>query len=127
MSSRRVFAGLFVMIVALAGFGRAAEATDVTGTWNFSVDLSDGGHGDPTFVFTQDKEVLTGSYDGPLGQLKVKGTVMDNKATFGFDFTTDDGVKHTATYTGVIESAKKMSGTVQFTEGPSGRWTAAKL
>jgi hypothetical protein len=100
-------------------------AVDISGTWSFSVDLDTGGHGDPTFVFKQDKETLTGSYDGPLGQYKVTGSVKENKAVFGFEFT-NDGETHKVTYTGTVESATKMSGTIEIADGPKGKWTAAR-
>jgi len=102
-----------------------APAADITGTWVFSVDLDNGGHGDPTFVFKQDKETITGTYDGPLGKYDVTGSVKDTKATFGFEFE-DDGVKHKASYTGTLESATKMNGTMEITDGPKGKWTATK-
>lgn len=122
---------LLIVMLALAGtvvgFARPSNpASDLSGTWVFSVDLDNGGHGDPTFVFKQDKENLTGSYDGPLGKYAVTGTVKDNKAVFGFEFTRDS-VKYKATYTGTIESATKMSGTMAITDdGPTGKWTATK-
>ena len=119
-----------LMLVALVGAVGALgspkpSAVDLSGTWQFSVDLEDGGHGDPTFVFRQDKESLTGSYDGPLGQYKVTGTVKDNKAEFGFEFT-NDGETHKATYTATVESSSKMVGSVSFSSGPTGKWTATK-
>ena len=115
---------LLTLAVAAAA-GTARPAVDLSGTWVFSVDLENGGHGDPTFVFKQDKEKLTGSYDGPLGQYNVTGTIKDNKAVFGFDFT-NDGENHKATYTAAVESATKMSGTMEITNGPKGKWTATK-
>lgn len=112
--------------VAASAVRPAVSAIDLTGTWVFSVDLDDDrGHGDPTFVFKQDKENLSGSYDGPLGQYKVAGTVKDNKAVFGFEFT-NDGVTHKATYSGTIEDAAKMSGTMEITDGPKGKWSATR-
>lgn len=120
---------LVALLLALVSVAAAARPTtpaiDLTGTWAFSVDLDNGGHGDPTFVFKQDKEILTGSYDGPLGQYKVTGTVKDNKAIFGFDFT-NEGVNHKATYSGTIEESTKMSGTLEITDGPKGKWTASR-
>ena len=121
---------LSAVLLALAGVvtGAARSTTpvvDLTGTWAFIVDLEAGGHGEPTFVFKQEKEVLTGSYDGPLGKHQVTGTVKDNKAVFGFDFPIED-VKHKATYTGTIEDATKMSGTMEISEGPKGKWTATR-
>lgn len=104
---------------------RATAPADISGTWQFSVDLDNGGHGDPTFVFKQDKETLTGTYDGPLGQYNVTGTIKDNKAVFGFEFTNEDQ-KHKATYTATVESATRMTGSMEITDGPKGKWTATK-
>src|SRR5689334_20358866 len=109
---------IFLSLVASVAGARSTlkPGTDISGTWVFSVDLDNGGHGDPTFVFKQDKESLTGTYDGPVGQYDVSGTIKDNKAVFGFEFTNDDG-KHKVTYTGTVESATKMSGTMEISEG----------
>jgi hypothetical protein len=126
MRSFLFFVILLAPIGVAAGAGRAtALAVDISGTWVFSVDLDDGGHGDPTFVFKQDKETLTGSYDGPLGQYNITGTVKENKAVFGFDFT-NEGETHKATYTGTVESGTKMSGTLELTGGPKGKWIATR-
>ena len=119
----------FLALTALIGGAEAshasAPAVEITGTWVFSVDLDNGGHGDPTFVLKQEKATLTGDYDGPLGQYKVTGTVKENTAVFGFEFT-NEGETHKATYTGTIESATRMSGTMEITGGPKGKWTATR-
>ncbi|HWO03013.1 MAG TPA: hypothetical protein VNS63_27480 [Blastocatellia bacterium] len=126
MKNRWLVIVVLTGVILIGAVGRAATSpVDISGTWTFSVDLEDGGHGDPTFVFTQVKEELSGSYDGPLGKHKVAGTVKDNKAVFGFEFSNEEQTRR-ATYTGVIESATKMSGTVEFTGGPRGKWTAVK-
>jgi hypothetical protein len=117
---------LIALIAAFPVFtGHTCGAADISGTWIFSVDLDSGGHGDPTFVFKQEGEKLTGTYNGPLGEYKVAGTVTDAKAVFGFDFTVD-GETGKATYTGTIESPTKMTGTVEFSNGQRGKWTATK-
>jgi hypothetical protein len=71
---------------------------------------------------------LTGSYDGPPGQREVTGSVTENRAVFGFEVASDDGSeKRKATYTATIESATKISGTVEFSpDGSRGKWTATK-
>jgi hypothetical protein len=102
-----------------------AAPVDISGTWQFSVDLATGDHGDPTFVLKQEGETLTGSYKGPLGEHKVKGTVQDKSVVLGFEFE-QQGQSLQATYKGTIESATKMSGTVEFTGGSTGKWTAVK-
>ena len=118
---------LFIsLIAALTVFtGHTSGVADISGTWKFSVDLEDGSHGDPTFVFKQEGDKLTGTYSGPLGEYKVTGAVTGAKAVFGFDFTYDDA-KEKITYTGNIESPTKMTGTVEFTGGERGKWTATK-
>ena len=107
----------------------AAFAADLSGTWQFSVDLQSGGHGEPTFVFEQKGETLTGTYKGPLGEYKIAGNVNGNQVTFSFDFT-QGGQPVTATYTARIESAGKMSGKVEFnTDGRDagwGKWVATR-
>ncbi len=114
------------LLIVWAGTIRsAAGGADISGTWSFSVDLDGGGHGDPTFVFKQEGDKLTGAYTGPLGEYPVTGTVTGDKAVFGFE-ATQEGEKIKATYTGTIESATKMAGTVQFGEGTRGKWTANK-
>ena len=118
-----LFIGLIAALPNCAG--HASGAADITGAWKFSVDLDSGGHGDPTFVFKQEGDKLTGTYSGPLGEYKVTGAVTGAKAVFGFDFTID-GEASKATYTGNIESSTKMTGTVEFRNGPSGKWTGTK-
>jgi hypothetical protein len=100
-------------------------ATDISGTWEFKVDLDNGGHGEPTFVFKQDGEKLTGSYTGPLGEQTVNGSVKGDQAVFGFEFN-QDGAAFKATYSGKIESLTKMTGTIEFSNGQKGKWTATK-
>jgi hypothetical protein len=121
---------LIILLIGLMGSlggvaGLTAGAADISGTWAFSVDLDDGGHGDPTFVFKQEGEKLTGTYSGPLGEHKVTGTVKGDKAVFGFEFSRE-GENVKATYTGTIESPTKMTGTVDFSGLARGKWTATK-
>ena len=117
---------VFLALIAAMVEGKPTTAVvDISGTWVFSVDLESGAHGDPTFIFKQDKEALMGTYEGPLGQFKVEGTIKENNAVFGFEFTTE-GVTRKASYTATVESATKMSGTMELSPGPKGKWTATK-
>jgi hypothetical protein len=117
------------LIGLIASFGAASPRVagiDISGTWVFSVDLQDGGHGDPTFVFKQEGEKVTGTYSGPLGEQNVTGTVKGDKAVFGFQ-ASRDGETIKATYTGTLESPTKMTGTVEFNGGEQrGKWTGTK-
>jgi hypothetical protein len=51
--------------------------------------------------------------------------VKGDKAVFGFDFSRE-GETYKATYTGTIETPTKMKGTVEFSIGARGKWTADK-
>jgi hypothetical protein len=119
---------LFIGLIAapLTSIGLTSGAADISGTWNFTVDLDSGGHGEPIFVFKQEAEKLTGTYNGPLGEYKVTGTVTGAKAVFGFEFP-QEGETGKATYTGTIESPTKMTGTVEFSGDKGsgrGKWVA---
>ena len=94
-----------------------AAQTDVTGTWNFAVEL-DVGAGEPTFVFTQEGETLTGTYQSPFGEADVTGTVTDNEIEFRF--STQGGE---AVYTGTIDG-DMMKGACDYGIVGEGTWEA---
>ena len=101
-----------------------AVAADVSGIWNFTVETP-AGTGNPTFVFKQDGEKLTGTYTGMLGKADVTGTVKDDKIEFQFE-ASYEGQKFTIRYTGTIESPTQMKGTARFADMGEGAWTATK-
>ena len=71
---------LITCFAALLGAMSApASASDLTGTWKFSVDLDNGEHGDPVFVLKQTKDQLTGTYEGPSGRQKVTGNIKGDR------------------------------------------------
>jgi hypothetical protein len=122
-------AAAFGIFVGAAPYLFAADL-NISGEWSFSVDLKNGGHGEPKFVLKQQGNKISGTYSGPLGEHEVTGTIEGAKAVFGFEFS-QEGENIKATYTAVIESATKMRGTVVFkTSGgekaASGDWTATK-
>jgi hypothetical protein len=124
-TSMRIFwLGLTLAMALLVSL----QAADISGKWTFSVDVDGGGHGDPTFVLKQASGKLTGTYDGPLGEREVSGTVTGDVAQFGFSVERD-GETIKVTYAAKIESPSKMSRTVKFEgagDGVSGTWTAVK-
>jgi len=127
---KHLLIALFISLIAAlpTTIGLSSGAADISGTWNFSVDLDSGGHGDPVFVFKQEAEKLTGTYNGPLGEYKITGTVTGAKAVFGFEFP-QDGENGKATYTGTIESPTKMTGAVEFIADKGtvrGKWVASR-
>ena len=121
MMKRIAAAAAGVMVVA----GLAvAEQTDVSGTWNFVVNL-DAGSGEPVFVFMQDGEILTGSYEGTFGSASVTGTVMGDRIEFTFGA---EGAGQ-ATYTGQITAGAEgmtMEGSCDYGDVGGGSWSATK-
>src|SRR5262245_13924659 len=127
---KRLLIAVFISLIAVSptSIGHTSGAVDISGTWNFSVDLDSGGHGDPIFVFKQEAEKLTGTYNGPLGEYKITGTVTGAKAVFSFEFP-QEGEKGKATYTGTIESPTRMTGTVELIADKGavrGKWVASR-
>jgi len=99
-------------------------AHDVSGHWEFNVDTA-AGSGTPSFVFKQDSEKLTGTYNGLFGKADLTGTVKGDQIDFKFDFSYSgqSGVAH---YTGTIDSATKMHGKVTIGDLGEGTWTGTK-
>jgi hypothetical protein len=119
-----------VLLASSEAACRSTPASNLIGTWLFHEDFDDGGSMHPMFVFKQWGDKLTGGYDGHLGQQEVTGST----AVFGFhtprpvrfyqiDFFLET---ITATYTGTLETETRMSGTVEFSNGIKGRWTAER-
>jgi hypothetical protein len=120
-----------VLLVSSEAACHSAPASNLTGTWIFHVDFETGGSGHPVFVFKQQGDKLTGSYEGGLGRQEVTGSITRGTAVFGFrtarpvqrDFYLET---ITVTWAGTLESETKMSGTVEFTDGQKGTWTAER-
>ncbi|MBI3664931.1 MAG: hypothetical protein HY236_01690 [Acidobacteria bacterium] len=109
---------LFLLLLPLALW-----AADITGNWNFSVDL-DAGSGNPSFTFQQDGEKLTGHYSGQLGEADLTGTVRGDDIEFTFTVKGDQG-ESTATFTGKI-SGDTMKGKAVYTNFGSGTFAARR-
>lgn len=101
-----------------------ALGADISGAWDFTVDVA-GGTGNPTFVFQQQGDKLTGTYKGLLGEAKVTGTVTGDKVAFSFQGEYG-GEKFKVEYTGTIESPTAMKGTARVAALGEGTWTAKK-
>jgi hypothetical protein len=115
---------LLVLFAALLAI--PALAADVSGTWQFSVDLDGGGHGDPTFVLKQAGAKITGTFKNPQGESPVTGTLTGNAIKLERKGERD-GQAFTATYAGKLDAPDKMSGTVTFSGGGgTGKWTATR-
>ena len=92
---------LFTLIVTLLALAGMALCADVSGTWNFDVQL-DAGSGTPTFTFKQDGEKITGTYKGQLGEAPLTGSVKGNAIKFTFKVT-PGGETVNAVFEGTIE------------------------
>jgi len=109
---------LFFLSVALA------LAADVTGKWRFEVETS-AGSGSPLFDLKQDGEKLTGTYTGALGEAPVTGTVKGDDVEITFEVS-PTGEKLVVKYTGKLEGADKIKGTVDLGGMAKGTFTGEK-
>ena len=117
---------ILLLGLSLGTAGAGASATDISGTWAFSINLEGGPQNvKNTFVFKQEGEKLTGDSSDGFPKGKVTGTVKGNKVEFSVEGKNGNGESVRINYTGVIESQTKMSGTLKFPKGP-GTWTATK-
>jgi len=101
---------------------QSSDKVDVTGTWAFAVETSQGS-GSPTFTFKQDGEKLTGQYKGAFGEAPLTGTVKGNAIEFSFKVTGQ--LEATITYKGTMEKSSGK-GTLSIPEVGSGTWTAKR-
>ena len=118
-----------VLTVVVVAFGLlstarlAAQATNVTGEWAFTVETDQGG-GTPMITFKQDGEKLTGKYAGQLGNADLTGTVKGN--AIHFTFTIDvQGQQAPVTYDGTVEK-NTMKGKLDIGGMVNGTFTATK-
>ncbi len=120
-----------LLIIVLLGLTLApgstgAGAADISGTWDFSVNLEGGPQNiTMTFVLKQEGEKLTGAPASGSGETKLTGTVKGNKVAFNVEGKNRSGEPYKYPYTGTIESPTKMTGACEFPKGP-GKWTATK-
>ena len=109
-----------VAFVCLLALGASTEAADISGTWEFEVDIADQ-QGTPSFTFEQDGEKLTGTYNGQFGEAELKGTIKGKKLEWSFEL--QPGAK--AVYKGELDG-EKMKGTCDYAGQADGTWTAEK-
>ena len=115
---KRIVAVVAVVMV-VAGLTVAAQ-TDVSGTWNFVVNL-DAGSGEPVFVFTQDGETLRGTYEGAFGSAELTGKITGDMIEFTF---AAEGAS-TATYAVKI-MGDMMEGTCAYGDAGGATWSATQ-
>jgi hypothetical protein len=107
-------------VLAMLVWVTPAQAQDIDGTWQFTVEL-DVGRGRPTFVFTQDGDTLSGIYQGIFDEADVSGTIQDDRVEFWFEL---QGGK--VTYSGTVD-ASTMIGTCDYVGVGSGIWKGERV
>lgn len=112
-----------VLYLTLGAGSQAAQDTDVTGTWDLSVD-SESGSGDAVLVLKQQGQELSGTYKGRMGEAPVSGSVNGNKVRFAVRLRFRD-LTFNVSYSGTVQG-DRMEGTVDFGDGRSGTWKAAR-
>lgn len=120
MSSLARLALVIAFVCMVCGFAASAGAADVSGTWEFKVDIA-GQQGTPTFVFKQDGQSLKGKYKGQFGEADLEGAIKDNKLEWSFEI--QPGAK--AVYKGELDG-DTMKGTCDYAGQADGTWTATK-
>jgi len=103
-----------------------AFAADVSGSWQMTVETSQGS-GTPTAVFQQKGEQLTGTLNSQIfGEVKITGSVKGNAIEFGFEGEAG-GQTIKVSYKGTIESPTAMKGTAVFAGfEDAATWSATK-
>ena len=117
---------MYKLICALLLCLPAVFAADISGTWQFNVETSQG-TGSPTVVFQQNGEQITGTFSSQIfGDAKLTGTVRGNAIEFGFQGDAG-GQTLKVSYKGTIESPTTMKGTAVYTGfDDKATWTATK-
>lgn len=103
----------------------APAAADLTGKWAFVVN-TDAGSGTPSVTFTQKGDTLTGHYSSQvLGEHDFKGTFKDGKIAFSFSADVQ-GQAFTMSFSGTMDGADAMKGTVDLGGAASGSFTGKR-
>src|SRR3989442_1426676 len=114
---------VIIAATAMAASLTRAQDVNVTGTWNMTVETQ-AGSGSPTFTLKQDKETLTGTYKGQLGEANIKGTVKGKEIKITFKVNVQD-MDLECEYTGTVDGGT-MKGKVKLGELGEGTFTGKK-
>lgn len=119
-------AAAFVVALSLAFAAPASAQVDMTGTWEFDVDVQ-GQVTNPSMTLQQDGSAITGTYSSDtLGQADVTGTVDGNSVTVTFevDFGGQGG---TVSYSGTVNAAGQWSGAFSLAGLADGTFVGEKM
>jgi len=119
-------AALALVALPVSARAQAEKKTDITGKWLFTV-TSDVGTGTPTVTFKQTGDSLSGHYSSQtFGEVDFKGgTFKDQKVVFKINVSAD-GNAFTVTYSGTMDGADAMKGTVDFAGMAGGTFTGKR-
>jgi len=130
-----------LLIVVLLGLslitaGARTNATDISGTWEITVERSAeySGNFTSTIVFKQEGEKLSGVYKGKFGEHQLSGAVKGEKVEFSWQVKPDPTIDNAkgqgprpVTFEGALASPTKMTGTVvAFCGREKCKWTSTK-
>lgn len=114
---------LLLAVTLLAAVG-TAQAADLTGTWNMTLETPNG-TGTPTVEFKQDGNKLTGTYKGRFGESKLEGTVQDQSVKFQVKLNMQ-GQEFAISFDGTIQGDGTLKGKADFGGQAEGTWTAKR-
>lgn len=121
--SRTVSSLLVLACTAIHAFSTnaiAADKIDISGGWNFEVDIG-GNTGTPVFIFKQDGEKITGQYKGQFGEAEITGKITGDKIEFSFG-----PEEQMVVYTGTVKKGE-MEGEADYAGQASGTWKATRI
>lgn len=120
-----VMLGAALALRPAAVSAQSAAKLDVSGKWQLNVTTS-AGTGTPTLTLVQRGDSLTGHYSSQvLGEADVKGALKGAAITFGMNVEMQ-GTPIAVRYSGTVESADAMKGTVDLGGQATGTFTAKR-
>jgi hypothetical protein len=97
---------------------------NVTGKWN--VNIESPVQGTPVITFTQKGDSISGQYiSNAIGTHDFTGTIMGRTLTFAFP-ASSGGQDFVMAFTGKVDDAESMSGTIDFSGMATGTFTAKR-
>ncbi len=115
-----VILGLVTAVLTVA----VVAQTDVTGTWNMTIDTEQGATS-ATLTIQQDGEKLTGSVDSDQGTLEFEGTISGTKLEWVMEVDAG-GAFLEVTIAGTVDG-DEMTGTLDLGGYGGGDWTATRM
>lgn len=101
----------------------AWQQIDVTGVWNMRVEAPEG-IATPTIDLLQDGEKISGTYSGQMGKTRLEGVLKGGTIQFSITLKFQDR-SYLISYSGTV-TGNAMTGTAQFGDSGTGRWTAQR-